>query len=64
MFEIGLVMAIMAAATFAIGRMRRERGTDDILDADIVDLPCPWCRAPTREEDPACPSCHQEFAAR
>ncbi len=64
MLEIGLVLAIFAGATFVIGRIRHERGIDALLDADLVDLPCPWCRAPTREEDAACPSCHQEFAAR
>lgn len=26
-----------------------------------TDLPCPWCMAPTGEDDPACPSCGQRF---
>jgi hypothetical protein len=26
-----------------------------------ADLPCPWCCAPTREDDRRCPSCHQPF---
>ena len=64
MFEIGLVLAILAGATFAVGQVRRQRGIDDLVDSDFVDPPCPWCRAQTREEDSACPSCHQEFGAR
>jgi len=27
------------------------------------DLPCPWCRAPTREADRACPSCARVFGS-
>jgi hypothetical protein len=29
--------------------------------ADVIDLPCPWCNAATREDDPRCPSCGQRF---
>ncbi len=25
------------------------------------DLPCPWCFAPTRENDASCPSCGRRF---
>jgi hypothetical protein len=25
------------------------------------DLPCPWCQAPTFEQDSSCPSCGQRF---
>jgi len=25
------------------------------------DLPCPWCRSPTYEDDHDCPSCGQHF---
>jgi hypothetical protein len=26
-----------------------------------ADLPCPWCLAPTREDDTRCASCGQRF---
>lgn len=31
------------------------------LRADERDLPCPWCRASTRETDARCPSCERRF---
>ena len=27
----------------------------------LADLPCPWCLAPTHENDAGCPSCGQPF---
>ena len=39
-------------------------GFDDFPHAseyESPDLPCPWCRAATREDDPRCPSCGQRF---
>lgn len=32
-----------------------------LADDEVADLPCPWCRSQTREEDAACPSCGQPF---
>jgi hypothetical protein len=31
------------------------------LVGDHPDLPCPWCRAPTVEDDAACPQCGKRF---
>ena len=33
----------------------------DIRDERSTDLPCPWCFAPTRENDATCPSCSRRF---
>ena len=30
-------------------------------DGRTADLPCPWCLAPTSENDERCPSCGQRF---
>lgn len=33
-----------------------------LLDVDAtLDLPCPWCGAPTAEDDEECPGCRQQF---
>jgi hypothetical protein len=34
------------------------------LMPDEVDLPCPWCRAATAENDEACPNCGARFEPR
>jgi predicted amidophosphoribosyltransferase len=31
------------------------------LIGDQPDLPCPWCRAPTSENDTSCPRCGKRF---
>ena len=31
------------------------------LEDGAEDLPCPWCRAHTTENDSSCPSCHRSF---
>jgi hypothetical protein len=31
------------------------------LVGDHPDLPCPWCRTPTAEDDATCPGCGKRF---
>ena len=62
MFEIAIVLIVVAGATALIGRSRHFAPIEDDDDAPFVDLPCPWCQAPTAEDDTACPSCQQPFA--
>ncbi len=38
-----------------------EIGDESSPGRDFPDLPCPWCNAPTQEDDRACPSCGQRF---
>ena len=65
MLEIGLIVAVFASAAVAIGRLRHhDEAASDQSYVEPVDLPCPWCRAQTREDDPACPSCLQPFGER
>ncbi len=60
MLEIGLIVAVAAGAAFVLGRLRAREGL--AVDDDVfVDLPCPWCLAPTSEDDIACPSCLEPF---
>ena len=64
MLEIGLLVALFVGVTLVVGRLR-SRGIDDTdFGEDLVDLPCPWCEAQTKETDSACPSCHQAFGVR
>lgn len=39
----------------------RSSVVDMRIDGGPDDLPCPWCRAPTRENDPRCPTCGRRF---
>jgi len=64
MLEIGFVVFVVAAAALVIGRLRHGTDHGELIEEDFVDLPCPWCQAPTRETDTACPSCHEPFAVR
>ncbi len=50
-----------ARATALIDLTRPENPYNVAELRDVPDLPCPWCEAPTREEDFACPSCGQRF---
>lgn len=61
MLEISVLVAVVAGAALVVGRLRQGPDQDHHLDEDLVDLPCPWCRTPTREEDTACPSCAHPF---
>lgn len=38
-----------------------SRGDEPEIALANEDLPCPWCRAATREDDPRCPSCGHRF---
>ncbi len=64
MFEIGLLVALFVGATLVVGTLRARANDDADFDEELVDLPCPWCEAQTRETDRACPSCHQAFGVR
>lgn len=38
------------------------RGVEFVdLEEGIGDLPCPWCRAATSEDDTHCPTCLRRF---
>jgi hypothetical protein len=61
-----VAMAAAGAVMLAV-RLRRSPEAEFDLDVppiaadDVPDLPCPWCEAPTIEEDPLCPSCGRRF---
>jgi|GEM_PF-2034228 len=68
----GVVMAVTrtgpAAAppplgvSVAVGGPGLEHGSDRSHGFDLSsDLPCPWCRAATTDDDIRCPSCGQRF---
>ena len=68
MLEIALTTLFVAVAVVAIGHRRQHpalSGPAEVLrftDEDGGhDLPCPWCRAQTREDDRHCPECGQPF---
>ncbi len=64
MLEIGLLVALFVGVTLVVGTLR-SRGIEDAdFDEELVDLPCPWCEAQTKETDSACPSCHRAFGVR
>ncbi len=70
MLEFVASASILSAVVFgAIRRFRHRQGF--LLDTgrwyeayvEAGDLPCPWCHAPTKETDTACPSCRRSFGA-
>lgn len=74
MLEIAVAVVLVAGALVALGARRETagglaggRGTAGVgpgalhLPDETPDLPCPWCLAPTAEDDPCCPSCGQRF---
>lgn len=65
MLEMALAGVFVAVALFAIGGKRlvtNEPGALVYASGDeSSDLPCPWCRAQTREVDHHCPTCGQRF---
>jgi hypothetical protein len=61
MLEISIALVILVGAAALFGRPP-STVVDDYDDKTLVDLPCPWCRAATDEDDEACPSCHHPFA--
>lgn len=66
MLEMALAAFFVTVALVAIGG-RTSTATDTmpvgdlVLHGDSSDLPCPWCRAQTSEQDDHCPSCGQRF---
>jgi len=59
-----LLLGVLAVASR--GRPRVDGGGSESTpwtewQEDEPDLPCPWCLAPTREQDRRCPSCGQRF---
>lgn len=62
-----LVAATATTGLLALARHNREQPV--VIDPRLVvdlpiddrDLPCPWCRASTRESDERCPSCARRF---
>ncbi len=66
MFE-ALVAATATTGLLAVARMTREQpitidGRQVVdLAGDESDLPCPWCRAATKDTDQRCPSCGRRF---
>jgi hypothetical protein len=65
--ETAMVAMAAAGAVMLAIRMRRSPDPELHLDTsatvsdEVPDLPCPWCEAPTSEEDPLCPSCGRHF---
>jgi hypothetical protein len=63
-FAIWLSFAVVLAA-----RWRYPMGSTVPLDkllpmgegSEALDLPCPWCTAPTVDGDATCPSCGHRF---
>ena len=61
MLEISFAVVVVAGAALVIGRIRGAADRDIGSEEEFVDLPCPWCQAPTTESDAACPACAQPF---
>ncbi len=61
MLQIAILLVVITAAALAI-RWLRSPAVGQYDEDVLVDLPCPWCRAPTREDDTACPVCERPFA--
>ena len=66
MLEMALAALLVTVAIFAIGGRANSTSPTSgrllIREKDEgTDLPCPWCRAQTRESDDHCPSCGQRF---
>jgi len=61
MVELVITGGIIAAAAVALAR-RSPKAVGPASHADLgLDLPCPWCRANTAENDDRCPGCGQVF---
>ncbi len=65
MLEMALVALFVTVALLALGGRRVAPGDHSGFRYAAIDessdLPCPWCRAATREADDHCPSCGQRF---
>ncbi len=68
MFE-ALLVASAATGLFALAKGIKGNQTFRVDPSLVVlsrdergdDLPCPWCYAPTDEQDARCAACGQEF---
>lgn len=62
---IALIMVPVLAIDIVLGnRFGRSRIQDSSTTLNLdVDLPCPWCFAPTSEQDRTCPSCGRRFGS-
>ncbi len=71
MLELFTTASIITALVFLAKRRTRFQGSNFVFDSsgwnrdyiEAGDLPCPWCQAPTRETDQACPSCARVFGS-
>ena len=61
MFETLVILILFIALVAAGGRRVRAEQPPTIQLGEYADLPCPWCRAATRESDDYSPSCGQTF---
>lgn len=69
MLELVTTASIITVVVFYATRHFRSRTSPIAFDSsswfeeyrETGDLPCPWCQAPTRETDQACPSCARVF---
>ncbi len=69
MLEILVALVLVVAAMVALGSREQRLAWNGPARTPLLpaedgaspDLPCPWCLAPTREDDPSCPSCGQRF---
>ncbi len=66
MLEMGLAALLVTVAVVAVGTRSQAvtQSPGPLLLTTVdesSDLPCPWCRAATREVDDHCPSCGQRF---
>lgn len=69
MFEIAIASVFIAVAFVAVGTSSRSAAATPVVELQplyakeepLADLPCPWCLAPTHENDAGCPSCGQPF---
>jgi hypothetical protein len=69
MFEIAIASVFIAVAFVAVGTSSRSATAAPAVELQplyskeepLADLPCPWCLAPTHENDIGCPSCGQPF---
>ena len=53
-------MVRIATFSMIVGMSGRIFRFADLV-GDEADLPCPWCRAATGEDDDTCPGCGQIF---
>ena len=71
MLELVTTASIITVLVFYAARQFRSPGSAFVFDSsgwseqylETGDLPCPWCQAPTREADQACPSCARVFGS-